>query len=50
MFVIHVDNILAAGKTAEITNEFGAELGSILEIKDLGDVRFYMGCHITRNR
>ena len=49
--VVHVDDILAHAKDQTTTmDRFAAELGQKFKLKDMGDARYYMGCHITRKR
>lgn len=31
-------------------NRFAAELGYKFKLKDIVDARYYIGCHITKNR
>ena len=33
-----------------MADRFAAEIGRKFDLKDLGDAKYYMGCHITRNR
>ena len=47
--VVHVDDILAHAKDKETMDRFAAELGLKFKLKDMGDAKYYMGCHITRN-
>ena len=48
--VVHVDDILAHAKDQATMDRFAAELGQKFKLKDMGDARYYIGCHITRNR
>ena len=48
--VVHVDDILAHAKDQATMDRFAAELGQKFKLKDMGDARYYMGCHIKRNR
>ena len=48
--VVHVDDILAHAKDKATMDGLAAELGQKFKLKDMDDVGYYMGCHITRNR
>ena len=48
--VVHVDDILAHAKDQATMERFVAELGQKIQLKDMGDAGYYMGCYITRNR
>ena len=48
--VVHVDDILTHAKDQATMNRFASELGQKLNLKDMGDAGYYMGCQITRNR
>ena len=48
--VVHVDDILAHAKDQATTERFTAELGRKLKLKDMGAIKYYMGCHIARGR
>ena len=48
--VVHVDDIVAHAKDQATMDRFAAELGHKFKLKGMGDARYYMGCHITRNR
>ena len=48
--VVHVDDILTHAKDQATVDRFAAELGQKFKLKDIGDVGYYMGWHITRNR
>ena len=45
-----VDDILAHAKDQSTTERFAAEFGRKFKLKDMGDIKYYMGCHITRGR
>ena len=47
--VEHVGDILAYSKDKETMDRFAAELGRKFKLKDMGDAKYYMGCHINRN-
>ena len=46
---MHVDDTLAHAKDQATMEGFGAELGR-KKLKDMGDTKCNMGCHITRDR
>ena len=48
--VVHVDDILAHAKDQATMDRFAAELRQKFKMKDIGDVGYCMGCHITWNR
>ena len=48
--VVHVDDILAHAKDQATMERFAAELGRKFKLKDVGDAKHYMGCHIIRDR
>ena len=48
--VVHVDDILVHAKNQATMDRFAAEIGPKFKLKNMGDVGYYMGCHITRNR
>ena len=48
--VVHVGDILAHANDQATIERFTAELGRKFELKDMGDVKHYMACHITRDR
>ena len=50
VIVVHVDDILLASKTKEDERRTLLDLSSCFNIKDLGEAKFYLGYHITRNR
>ena len=41
---------LPTPKDQATMDRFAAEPGQEFKLKDMGDARYYMGCHITRNR
>ena len=47
--VVHVDDILTHAKDQSTMDRFTAELEQKFKLKDMGDARYYMSCHITRN-
>ena len=51
VIVVHVDDILAHAKDQAMIERFTAELGRRkFKLKDMGDAKYYMGCHITKDR
>ena len=48
--VVHVDGILDHAKDQATMERFATELGRKFRLKDMGDAKYYMGCHITRDR
>ena len=48
--VARVDDILTHVKSQATMERFATELGRKFNLKDMGDVKHYMGGHITRNR
>ncbi|CAN0414415.1 unnamed protein product, partial [Ascophyllum nodosum] len=50
VIVVYVDNILLASKTKEGGGRALSDLSLCFKIKDLGETKFYLGYHITRNR
>ena len=48
--VMHVDDILAHAKDQATMEMFAAELGRKFKLKDMGDAKYYMRCHITKAR
>ena len=47
--VVHVDDILAVGLKSRC-DVFGDELNRMVPVKNLGEIRWYGGCHYTRER
>ena len=47
--VVRVDDISCPRQRPSEMDRFAAELGHEFNLKDMGDVGYYMGCHITRN-
>ena len=48
--VVHVDDVFAHAEDQTIMERFAAELGRKLKLKNMGDVKYFMRCHITRER
>ena len=49
MVVVYVDDILAHTKGLAAVERFAAELGRKFKLKGVGDAKYYMRCHITRD-
>ena len=47
--VVHVDDIFAVGKK-ERCDQFGKDLGRLVPVKSLGELRWYSGCYYKRDR
>ena len=50
MVVVHVDDVLAHAKYQATMERFIAELERNFKLKNMGDAKYYMGCHISRDR
>ena len=48
--VVQVDDILAHAKDQATMERVAAKLGRKFKLKNVGDAKYYMGCHITRDR
>ena len=48
--VIHMDDLLITTKTKERIDESVKVLGSRVKITNLGETKYYMNCHISRDR
>ena len=48
-FVVHVDDIFAVGKK-ERCDQFGKDLGRLVPVKSLGELKWYSGCYYERDR
>ena len=46
--VVHVDDVFAHAKDQAAMERFAAELGRKFKLKDMGNAKYYMECHITR--
>uniref|UniRef100_A0A5S6QJX2 Reverse transcriptase Ty1/copia-type domain-containing protein n=1 Tax=Trichuris muris TaxID=70415 RepID=A0A5S6QJX2_TRIMR len=46
--LLYVDDLLIAGSSPELTCDVGKQLNSYFEIKDLGEVRQYLGMQVER--
>ena len=42
--VVHVDDIFAVGKK-ERCDQFGKDLGRLVPVKSLGELKWYLGCY-----
>ena len=49
ILVVHVDDILAVGKK-ERCGQFGRDLGRLVPVKSLGELKRYSGCFYERDR
>ena len=47
--VVHVDDIFAVGKK-ERCDQFGKDLGRLVPVKSLGELKWYSGCYYERDR
>ena len=45
--VVHVDDIFAVGKK-ERCDQFGKDLGRLVPVKSLGELKWYSGCYDER--
>ena len=50
MIVIHVDDLLCAIPSDTIAKEIYNQLENFLKLKDLGDVKYFLGIQIERNK
>lgn len=48
--VLYVDDLIIAGSSMKIINDFKAELAKHYKMKDLGELTWILGMHITRDR
>ena len=48
--VIYANDLLVATKTKERIDESVKVLGSRVKITNLGETKYYMNCHISRDR
>ena len=48
--VVYVDNLLVLSETKQDEHQALEGLRSSFSIKDLGEISYYLGCHITRDR
>ena len=47
--VVHVDDILAVGKKKR-GDQFGNDLGRLVPVKSLGELKWHSGCYYERGR
>ena len=50
IIVVYVDDLLVLSETKQDEHQALEDLRSSFPIKDLGEVSYYLGCHITRDR
>ena len=50
LIVIYVDDLAVAAATSEQIDSVAANLASAFEVTDLGDIHYYLGCRIIRDR
>ena len=50
IIVVYVDDLLMLSETKQDEHQALEDLRSIFPIKDLGEISYYPGCHITRDR
>ena len=50
IIVVYVDDLLVLSKTKRDEHQALEDLRSSFPIKDLGEISYYLGCHITRDR
>ena len=50
IIVVYVDDLLVASESKCDKEQAMKDLRSCFPIKDLGEAKFYLGCHITRDR
>lgn len=47
--IVHVDDILVASNDANLIENFRNHIGSFFEVKDMGDVRHFLGIDVKRD-
>ena len=47
--MVHVDDILAVGKKKR-GDQFGNDLGRLVPVKSLGELKLHSGCYYERGR
>ena len=47
--VVHVDDIFTVGRK-DRCDRFGEDLNCLVPINNLGELRWYAGCHYSRDR
>ena len=50
IIVVYVDDLLVLSETKQDEHQGLEDLRSSLPIKDVGEISYYLGCHITRDR
>ncbi|CAN0470727.1 unnamed protein product, partial [Ascophyllum nodosum] len=50
IIVVYVDDLLVLSETKQDEHQRLEDLRYSLPIKDLGEISYYLGCHITRDR
>ena len=50
IIVVYVDDLLVLSVTKQNERQSLKDLRSSFSIKDLGEISYYLGCHITRDR
>ena len=50
IIVVYVDDLLVLSETKQDEHQALEDLRSSFPIKDLGEISYYLGCHITRDR
>ena len=50
IIVVYVDDLLVLSETKQDKHQALEDLRSSFPIKDLGEISYYPGCHITRDR
>jgi hypothetical protein len=47
---LYVDDILILGRSLDVVNTFKKQFGKLYKIKDLDEVRTFLGLEVTRDR
>ena len=50
IIVVYVDDLLLISATKEDEERALADLQSSSPIKDMGEISYYLGCHVSRDR
>lgn len=48
-FLVYVDNIILASSSKEFTRSFTSQLSNEFPVKDIGDLRYFLGIHVTKS-